>query len=53
MNVREMASPQLLQEFRDTCILLGRNVDDIEKRKKLSKSADLMQAEIDRRISWG
>lgn len=55
MNVRAMASGELLQCFYDTTLLLGRTQchGEVEERNRLAKEADLMMQEIDRRIAWG
>lgn len=48
MNLLNMPTGQLMQEFRDTLLALGKSPTD----KVLSRNADLLEEEVLRRIAW-
>lgn len=48
MNPQTMPTGQLLQEYRETLLLLGRSPGD----RVLSRRADALEEEVSRRMAW-
>jgi hypothetical protein len=48
INVQALPTGQLLQEYREVMLALGRNPGDAS----LSRRADLLEEEVSRRMAW-
>lgn len=49
MNPPAMTTPMLLETYRNILLALGKDTSNTD----LSRSADALEAEVNRRIAWG